>query len=293
MAAHSIQRLVLGIALGSLSAAAIAAKAARFTTIETEASGTPVVITEMYAHKNGDLLVLTYGVDIGASSAGSAGSPVKVTTSRGALRDKMLFRAATEEVIFSDRGQCQRIGADSEARAGHPTGGMDQYQQQMQAAQAEMDKAFAEMAKQNPQLAEQMRNSVMGGNNPMMRPRNELELVETDNKRNIDGRETEEFQIRNVRTGEVKHTVWAARASEVEGGELIGRNSQHMYSVVQSNLDNMGVGALGGTSIMGAISEKMSTHVPILTINHDDNSQTRLQSADADASAEFEIDCTN
>ena len=212
MAAHPILRTVAVIALTTLPLSALAAKAAKLTSVETEASGTPTAITEMYAHENGDLLILTSGVKFEESSAATAGSAVDVKMHRGALEDEMLFRAATEEVIFSDRGQCQRIGADSEPPPGFSTGGMDQYQQQMQAAQAEMDKAFAEMAKQNPELAEQMRNSIMGGSNPMMRPRDELELVETGNERNIGGHDTEEFQMRNVRTGEVKQTVWAARA---------------------------------------------------------------------------------
>ena len=292
MATRQYLRTVAVIALTTLPLSALAAKAAKLTSVETEASGIPTAITEMYAHENGDLLILTFLVDIGASSA-TADSAIDVKMHRGALKDKMLFRAATEEVIFSDRGQCQRLGADSAPPPGFTTGGMDQYQQQMQAAQAEMDKAFAEMAKQNPQLAEQMRNSIMGGNNPMMRPRDELELVETGNERNIGGHDTEEFQMRNVRTGEVKHTVWAARASAVEGGELISRNSSHMYSVFQAYMDNMGVGALGGTSIMGAIGKKMTTHLPILTIDHEDNRETKVHSVDANASAEFDIDCKN
>lgn len=286
-------RAFLALAVSILVTPAFAAKPVKHTSIVTDASGNTTAINEIIAYENGDTMFLTYGVDSAASASGAAGSSVQVTTSRGALQDKMVFKAATEEIISVHGGECQRFSADSEASGGYSSADMAEYQKEMQAAQVEMDKAFAEMAKQNPQMAEQMRKALGGRTNPMARPRNEFELVETGNTQTIDDYKTEEFQIRDVSTGNIKHTVWAARNSDVNGGALVGGNNKRMFAVFQSYMDKMGVGALGNTSIMGAIGDKMETHYPIMTIDHDNNQKTKLQDDNGVGPDAIEIECNN
>ncbi|MDH3748577.1 MAG: hypothetical protein OER97_10250 [Gammaproteobacteria bacterium] len=283
-------RAILALALSFLVTPAFAERPVKHTSIVLDANGTTTAINEIVAYENGDTMFLTYGVDTTASASGSS---MQAMTGRGALQDKMVFKAATEEVISVHGGECQRFGADSEAPGGYSAADMADYQQEMQAAQVEMDKAFAEMAKQNPQMAEQMRKALGGRTNPMMRPRDELELVETGNTRTIDDFDTEEFQVRDVRTGTIKHTVWAARNSDVNGGALVGGNNKRMFAVFQSYMDKMGVGAFGSTSIMSAIGDKMETHYPILSIDHGNNQQTKLQDDNGVGPETIDIECNN
>ncbi|MDX1515903.1 MAG: hypothetical protein R3288_03635 [Woeseiaceae bacterium] len=249
----------------------------KHTSVETDGTGRTVKITETLAAGNGDVMFLSYGV---AASASSSGGDVSTSTQRGPLQERMLFRSAADAIVINDGGNCQSLGGDSGVPGAYSGAGMQDYQQQMAAAQAEMEKAYAEMAQQNPQLAEQMRQMMSGrGNNPMFQPHDELELVETGNTRTIGDYATEEFQVRSVSTGQVKHTVWATDIDEVDGGRLVGRNGAAMVRTLKAAFDRMGVGGLGAASIMSAIGDKMETHYPIVTVDHDTGHETRFAGA--------------
>ena len=246
-----------------------ASAAMKHTTTEKDTDGNAQSVTEFVAVGDGNL-------------------KISYKESTGATGGTMYFIAADEKMVMIDGPSCQEIGADSPPPPGMPAGGLDQYQEQMRQAQAEMDKAFAEMAKQNPQMAEALKEQFGAS---AIRPPDELKIVETGDTRTVGGYRTTGFDVVNAETNARRFTVYAADIDDVEGGEEIAEGLRGMFGVYKAYMEKMGVGKLAGTELTGAIMSKMEDYYPILTINHEDNTQSVLTATDEVDDVELVAGC--
>ena len=265
------------------------AEVARHESIELGRSGVPENYSIIYADDAGNLRMETYGATATASSGGAA----EVSYSVGALQGVMNFQAAEKRMLMVDGGQCQVLSADMAGMPGMPPGGMDQYRDEMAAAQQQMQEAMREMAEQDPAMAEMMqqRMAALGSGMPgMMQQKPEMIVEELGENRDIGDYATTGFVVYEEGTDRFRTSVWAADIDDVEGGRIVGSAMKGWFEHFRDVMDRLGAGSMGGTGLTSAILEKMDSYYPIMTESHD--RRTELTRTEVGATADFYPDCS-
>lgn len=266
------------------------AEVARHESVEVGSSGAPEHYSIIYADDAGNLRMETYGATATASSSGTAGGDVEVDYSVGELQGVMIFQAAEKRMLMVDGGQCQVMSADM---AGMPPGGMEQYREEMAAAQQQMQEAMRDMAEQDPAMARMLeeRMASMGGGMPgMTQQRREMVVEESDEDRAIGDYSTSLFIVYEEGTDRFRTSVWAADIDDVEGGRIVGGAMKGWFEHFRDVMDRMGVGSMSGAGLTSAILEKMDSYYPVMTESSD--RRTTLTSAEIGGTANFYPDCS-
>ncbi len=267
------------------------ADVARHESLELGSSGTPETYSVIYADDAGNLRVETYGADATASSGSAAGGQADTAFSRGALQGLMVFQAAEGRMLVFDGDQCQVLSADMSEMPGMPPGGMEDYREQMAAAQAEMQAALEEMRRQDPAMARMLEERMAGSGamaSMMQQPR-EMIVEETGDDRTIGDYDTSGFIVYEEGTDRFRTSVWAADIDDVEGGRIVGGAMQGMFELYRDVMDSMGIGSMAGAGLAGAVLEKMGDYYPVMTESQD--RQTRLTGAELGGTADFYPEC--
>lgn len=268
------------------------AEIARHETLEIDQYGNPENISIVYADENGNLRMEIYGVDASATASAAAGSDAEVDYSRGALQGLMVYQAAEEQMVVVDQGQCQTLSADMSGMPGMPPGGMDEYREEMAAAQQEMEQMMRELAEEDPAMARMLEERMasmggMPGMPGMQQQRPEMIVEETGDDRSIGDYETTGFLVYEEGTNRHRTSVWAADIDDVVGGRIVGSAMKGWLELFRDIMDRMGAGR--GSGLAGAVLDKMDDYYPIVTEGTDH--RTTLISAEIGASAEFYPDC--
>lgn len=173
------RRTIITLCMSALIASNAFAEIVKHTTVTVNDSGTPTSHTEIVTDDQGNLRIEDYGITSTASSSGAAGSSVSQEHFRGSLQNLMIFQAAEQRMLLVEGDRCRAMSSDSGV-PGMPTGGMGQYQQQMQQAQGQMAQVMRQMAEQNPEMAKILEQQMAGPGNmaSMMQPPKELVIEE-------------------------------------------------------------------------------------------------------------------
>ncbi len=268
------------------------AEIARHESLEFDQYGNPEMITILFADENGNLRMETYGIMATATSSAAAGSDVDVNYERGSLQGAMVFQAAEEQMLVIDRGECQILSADLSQMPGMPPGGMEEYREEMAAAQQQMQEALREMAEQDPAMARMMqeRMATLGGGMPgMPQQRPEMIVEETGDDRSFGNYDTTGFVVYEQGTDRYRTSVWAADIDDVVGGRIVGSAMKGWLELYRDVMDRLGAGAGRGSGVASAILDKMDDFYPIVTESTD--RRTTLTKAELGGSADFYPDC--
>ncbi len=269
------------------------AEVARHESIEVGSSGVPENYSIIYADDAGNLRMETYAATATASSGGAAGGDVSVDFSIGPLQGVMIFQAAEKRMLMVDGGQCQVMSTDMGGMPGMPPGGMEQYADEMAAAQQQMQEAMREMAEQDPAMAEMLQQSMAGLGNGipgMMQERREMVVEESGDEQTIGDYATTRFVVYEEGTDRFRTSVWAADIDDVEGGRIVGGAMKGWFEHFRDVMDRMGAGSMSGAGLTSAILEKMDSYYPVMTESHD--RKTTLTSAEIGGTADFFPDCS-
>jgi len=254
---------------------------AKHTIVTLDSGGVPVEYIEMAADDNGNLRVETYSV------AGNTG--ISTSFDRSDLDAMMVYQAKEARMLAFDGSRCHAMGVNDPI-PGMPAGGMDQYAEQMQQAQAQMSEAFEQMAKENPEMAKMLQQQMGGGDIAAMIPKTpELAVTESGQDRRIDQYSTTEFVVTNAETGERQYAVWAADINDVEGADTINRATLNMMNTFKERMDSMGLGDVMAGAMNASIMDKMEDYYPIET--QDNDGRSKLISTDGAGSTDFYPEC--
>ncbi len=256
-----------------------AAEIAKITSLDYRFSDVPELYTIIYADKDGNLRIESFGVN---GTATSSGGKVETTYSPGDLRDLMIFQAKERRMLFFDRGRCQVMNTEgtSPTMPGLPPDAM-----------AQMQEAIAEMEKENPELAAMMKQKANASNmlGSMMQQPRETIVEETGDDRTIGDYDTTAFKVYEEGAENDVTMVWAADIDDVEGGRLVGGAMVGFFGAFKEMMQNMGAGGLAATGMASAVIEKMENFYPIETKHA--GGRTLLIGAETGAEAEFYPDC--
>ena len=269
----------------------VGAALAKHSSVTQDAAGNILEYIETVADSDGNLRIETYGVQATATSSENlAGGNIKTQFSRGSLNDLSIFQAKEKKTVMVDGTRCQSMSPDSPPPPGMPTGGMEQYQEHLKAAQAQIE----ELAKTNPEAAKMLENMGITGaaGAAPLKPKDDLTLVPNGENRTVNGYPTTGFDVIATATKTKEQTVWAAKKSRVQGADLITRGMSGMYAAYKAYMDRMGAGSMADSNMLALIIDKLQDYYPLLVEDHTDNTQTTLTSIHGTGSAEFYPQCT-
>ncbi len=265
------------------------AEIARHETIEEDRYGNPEAISILYADDNGNIRMETYGIIAMATSSAAAGSEVEVTHSPGELQGVMVFQAAEEQMLVVDRGRCQILSADMESMPGMPPGGMEEYREEMAAAQQQMQEAMREMAEQDPAIAAMLEERMAGMPGMSQQQPREMIVEATGDDRSFGDYDTMGFVVYEEGTDRYRTSVWAADIDDVVGGRIVGSAMKGWLELYRDVMERMGAGGAGESGVASAILDKMDDYYPVVTESAE--RRTTLTGAELGASADFYPDC--
>ena len=263
-------RIALLLTATTLLAAPAFADVAKHTTVTRGQGGQVTEYTEMVADDAGNLRIEMYDVD-------AAGN-------RGAMRDFVVFRAAELKMLSSSGGRCEAMSLNSDELPGGVS------RDEVMAAQAEAMAALEEMRAQNPEMAKMMEQQMQSMGIMMGdAEKQQIELVETGETRDIGGYDTRAFQVTGMPGMAGDYKVWAADINDVAGARTMSAASAGMMRATQQMIENMGMGDMFGNNLFAEVMEKMDDYYPVLT---ESNGQlTSLVSTDGQGTADFAPPC--
>ena len=246
------------------------ADVAKHTTVTRNQGGQATEYTEMVADDAGNLRIEMYGVD-------AAGN-------RGTMRDFVVFRAAELRMLTSSGGRCEAMSLNSDELPGGVS------RDEIMAAQAEAMAALEEMRAQNPEMAKMMEQQMQSMGIMMGdAEKQQIELVETGETREIGGYDTRAFQVTGMPGMAGDYKVWAADIDDVAGARTMSAASAGMMRATQQMIQNMGMGEMFGNNLFAEVMEKMGDYYPVLT---ESNGQlTSLVSTDGQGTEDFNPPC--
>ena len=190
-------------------------------------------------------------------------------------------------MLIVDRGQCQILSADMSGMPGMPPGGMEEYREEMAAAQQQI----RELAEQDPALARMLEDQIasMGGMPGMPQQRPQMVVEETGDDKSIGDYDTTGFVVYEEGTDRYRTSVWAADIDDVVGGRIVGSAMKGWLELYRDVMERMGAGAARESGVSSAILDKMDDYYPIVT--ESTQRRTTLTSAELGGTAEFYPDC--